>query len=72
MNTKVTHLILFTVFAVILAYMASIATIMIIPILGYILTSMAQIMDNNFDITIQILWWVYTVLISYYFYKIWN
>lgn len=66
MNTKVTHLIISLIFAVILAYMASIATIMIIPILGYILTSMAQIMDNNFYITIQILWWVYTVLISYY------
>lgn len=66
MKTKVTHLILFTVFAVILAYMASIATMMIIPITGYMLTAIAQIMGNNFDITIRILCWVYTVLISYY------
>jgi len=43
MKTKIIHLILSTVFAVILAYMASIATIMIVPILGYILTTIAQI-----------------------------
>ena len=72
MQTKITHLIISLIFAVILGYMASIATIMIIPITGYILTAIAQIMDNNFDITIRILCWVYTVLISYYFYKIWN
>lgn len=55
MKTKITHLIISLIFAVILGYMASIATIMIIPITGYILTAMAQIMDNNFDITIRIL-----------------
>ncbi len=66
MQTKITHLIISLIFAVILGYMASIATLMIIPITGYILTAIAQIMDNNFDITIRILCWVYTVLISYY------
>lgn len=60
------------IFAVILGYMASVATLMIIPITGYMLTTIAQIMDNNFDITIRILCWVYTVIISYYLYKIWN
>jgi hypothetical protein len=72
MQTKITHLIISLIFAVILGYMASVVTIMIIPITGYILTAIAKIMDNNFDITIRILCWVYTVLISYYFYKIWN
>ena len=66
MQTKITNLIISLIFAVILGYMASVATLMIIPIVGYILTAMAQIMDNNFDITIRILCWVYTVLISYY------
>lgn len=66
MQTKIIHLIISLVFAVILGYMASIATIMIIPITGYILTAIAKIMNNNFDITIRILCWVYTVLISYY------
>ncbi len=66
MKTKVTHLILSAVFAVIFAYMASIVTIMFIPILWYILTAIAKMMDNNFDITIRTLCWVYTVLISYY------
>jgi len=66
MQTKITHLIISLIFAVILGYMASVATLMIIPITGYILTAIAQIMDNNFDITIRILCWVYTVLISYY------
>lgn len=66
MKTEITHLIISLIFAVIIGYMASIATIMIIPITGYILTAIAQIMDNNFDITIRILCWVYTVLISYY------
>ena len=47
MKTKITHLILSAIFAVIIWYIASIATIMIIPILGYILTAMAQIMDNT-------------------------
>lgn len=64
--TKITHLILSIIFAVILGYMTSIATMMIIPIIGYILTTIAQIMNDNFDITIRILCWVYTVLISYY------
>lgn len=54
------------IFAVILWFMASIATLLIIPITGYILLTIAKIMDNNFDITIRILCWVYTVLISYY------
>ena len=72
MQTKITHLIISLIFAVILGYMASVATLMIIPITGYILTAIAKIMDNNFDITIRILCWVYTVLISYYFYKLWN
>lgn len=72
MQTKITHLIISLIFAVILGYMASVVTIMIIPITGYILTAIAKIMDNNFDITIRILCWVYTVLISYYFYKLWN
>lgn len=67
--TKITHLIISLIFAVILGYMTSIATIMIIPITGYMLTAIAQIMDNNFDITIRILCWVYTVLISYYLYN---
>lgn len=66
MQTKITHLIISLIFAVILGYMASVATIMIIPITGYILTAIAKIMDNNFDITIRILCWVYTVLISFY------
>lgn len=66
MKTKITYLIISFIFAVILGYMASVATMMIIPITGYILTTIAQIMDNNFDITIRILCWVYTVLISYY------
>ena len=72
MQTKITHLIISLIFAVILGYMASVATVMIIPITGYILLAIAQIMENNFDITIRILCWVYTVLISYYFYKLWN
>ena len=55
MQTKITHLIISLIFAVILGYMASVATIMIIPITGYILTAIAKIMDNNFDITIRIL-----------------
>ena len=55
MHTKITHLIISLIFAVILGYMASVATLMIIPITGYILTAIAQIMDNNFDITIRIL-----------------
>lgn len=66
MKTKITHIILSTVFAVIIWYIASIATIMIMPILGYIFTAIAQIMDNNFDITMRILCWVYTVLIALY------
>lgn len=69
MKNRIIHLILSTVFAVIIWFMASISTMMTIPITGYILTAIAQIMNDNFDITIQILWWVYTVLISYYFYK---
>lgn len=72
MQTKITYLIISLIFAVILGYMASVATLMIIPITGYILLAIAQIMDNNFDITIRILCWVYTVLISYYFYKLCN
>lgn len=67
MQIKITHLIISLIFAVILGYMASVATIMIVPITGYILTAIAKIMDNNFDITIRILCWVYTVIISYYF-----
>ena len=55
MQTKITHLIISLIFAVILGYMASVATIMIIPITGYILTAIAKIMNNNFDITIRIL-----------------
>lgn len=66
MKSKITHLIISLIFAVTLGYMASISTIMIIPIIGYILTAMAQIMNYNFDITIRILCWVYTVIISYY------
>lgn len=66
MQTKITHLIISLIFAVILGYMASIATIMIIPITGYILLAIAKIMDNNFDITIRILCWVYTVLFTLY------
>lgn len=66
MQTKITHLIISLIFAVIIGYMASVATLMIIPITGYILTAIAKIIDNNFDITIRILCWVYTVLISYY------
>lgn len=69
MRTKITHLILSTVFAVSLAYMASIVTIMIIPILGYMLTAIAQIMEDNFDITIQIFCWVYSVVFVYWLYK---
>lgn len=69
MKTKITHLILSTVFAVILAYMASIATIMIIPILGYIFTDIAQIMEDNFDMTIRILCWLYSVIFAYLLYK---
>lgn len=69
MKTKITHLILSTVSAVILAYIASIATIMIIPILGYILTAIAQIMEDNFYITIQIFCWVYSVVFVYWLYK---
>ena len=63
---KITHLIISLIFSVILGYMASVATMMIMPITGYILTAIAQIMDNNFDITIRILCWVYTVLIALY------
>ena len=55
MKSKITHLIISLIFAVILGYMASVATIMIIPITGYILLAIAKIMDNNFDITIRIL-----------------
>jgi len=55
MKTKITHLIISTIFAVILAFMATIATIMIIPILGYIFTAIVQIISNNFDITIRVL-----------------
>lgn len=66
MKTKITHLIISLIFAIILGYMASVATLMIIPITGYILLTIAQIMDNNFDITIRILCWVYTVLIALY------
>jgi len=66
MQTKIIHLIISLIFAVILGYMASIATLMIIPITGYVLTAIAKIMNNNFDITIKILCWMYTVLISYY------
>jgi len=69
MKTKIIHLIISLIFAVIIGYMASVATIMIIPIIGYILTTIAQIIDNNFDIIIRILCWVYTVLISYYLYN---
>lgn len=68
MQTKITHLIISLIFAVIIGYMASIATIMIIPITGYILTAIAHIINNNFDITINILCWFYTVLINLYFY----
>ncbi len=66
MKSKITHLIISLIFAVILGYMASVATLMIIPITGYILTAIAKIMDNNFDITIRILCWLYTVLIALY------
>ncbi len=66
MQTKITYLIISLIFAVILGYISSIATIMTIPITGYILTAIAKIMDNNFDITIRILCWVYTVLIALY------
>jgi hypothetical protein len=66
MKSKITHLIISLIFAVILGYMASIATIMIIPITGYIFTAIAKIMDNNFNITIRILCWMYTVLIALY------
>ena len=66
MQTKITHLIISLVFAVIIWYMASVATVMIIPIIGYILTAIAKIMNNNFDITIRILCWMYTVLIALY------
>ena len=66
MQTKITNLIISLIFAVILGYMASIATLMIIPITGYVLLAIAKIMDNNFDITIRILCWVYTVLIALY------
>ena len=45
MQTKITHLIISLLFAVIIGYMASIATLMIIPITGYILIAIAQIMD---------------------------
>jgi len=69
MKTKITHLIISTIFAVILAFMASVATIMIIPVLGYIFTAIAQIMENNFDITMRVLCGVYSVLLSYYLYK---
>ncbi len=69
MQIKITHLIISLIFAVILGYMASVATLMIIPITGYILLTIAKIMDNNFDITIRILCWVYTVLIALY---LWN
>lgn len=69
MKTKITHLILSTIFAVILAFIATVATIMIIPILGYIFTAMAQIMNDNFDIAIRVLCWLYSVLLSYYLYK---
>ena len=69
MKIKITHLILSTVFAVILAFMASVVTIMIIPILGYIFTAMAQIMNDNFDITIRILCGTYTVILALYFYN---
>ncbi len=55
MQTKITNLIISLIFAVILGYMASIATLMIIPITGYVLLAIAKIMDNNFDITIRIL-----------------
>ena len=55
MQTKIIHLIISLIFAVILGYMASIATLMIIPITGYVLTAIAKIMNNNFDITIKIL-----------------
>ena len=55
MKTKITHLIISLIFAVMLGYMASIATMMIIPITGYILTAIAKIMNDNFDITIRIL-----------------
>jgi len=64
MKTKITHLIIITISAVILWFMASVATIMTIPILGYILTAMAQIMNDNFDITMRVLCWFYTVIIS--------
>ena len=70
MQTKITNLIISLIFAVILGYMASIATLMIIPITGYVLLAIAKIMDNNFDITIRILCWVYTVLIALY--GLWN
>ena len=66
MQTKITHLIISLVFAVIIWYMASVATVMIIPITGYIFTAIAKIMDNNFNITIRILCWMYTVLIALY------
>ena len=69
MKTKITHLILSTVFAVILAFMATISTIMIIPIIGYIFTVMAQIMNDNFDIAIRVLCWLYAVLFSLW---LWN
>lgn len=66
MKIKIINLIISLIFAVIIWFMASVATLMIIPITGYMLTAIAQIMGNNFDITIRILCWVYTVLISYY------
>lgn len=71
MQTKITHLIISLIFAVILGYMASVATIMIIPITGYILTAIAQIMDNNFDMTIRILCWLYSVIFAFLIYKKW-
>jgi type III secretory pathway component EscS len=66
MKSKITHLIISLIFAVIIGYMASVATLMIIPITGYIFTAIAKIMDNNFNITIRILCWMYTVLIALY------
>lgn len=52
-------------FSATLWFMLTVATIMIVPILWYLFTTIAQIMNNNFDITIRILCWFYTVYIAY-------
>lgn len=69
MQTKITHLIISLIFAVILWFMCSVLTIMIVPIVGYILTAIAKIMEDNFDTTIKILCWTYTLFFTYYLWK---